>query len=176
MVKKIFPFIVSVLFLSLVCAPAFCEQRRMITLKDGTSVLGEILSYENNVYTVRSSLGQLQIKDEDIVKISTPGLEPSAAPASPQDNLGARPVDSDIAQAQQQLMADGNFMAQAKAITEDPQIMKALSQPDIMQAVINRDVKALEANPTFKNLLNNPKILDLMRSAEEKMGQSAPSP
>jgi hypothetical protein len=176
MVKKMFAFILGVFFLCLVSTSVFSQQKRMIILKDGTRILGEILAFENNVYTIQSSVGELQINGQDIINISTPGLEPAADPALSQSDRRINPVDSQIANAQEQLMADQDFVSEAKKITEDPEIMKILSQPEIMQAVANRDMDALQSNPQVKDLLSNPKILELIQSASQKIEQPSPSP
>ena len=143
-----------------VVCPALCQEKRVISLKDGTTIIGEVLSFENGIYTVSSSLGQLKVNDQDVVSISTADLRtkvsPLAKPSSPFPDL-----DGQIAQAQQQLMADPHFLEGAKSISEDPEVMA--------QAIMNHDIGALQSNPQFKDLLSNPKILELIQSAGQKL-------
>mgnify|MGYP006940536496 FL=1 len=138
--------------------------------------MGEVLSFENNVYTVQSSLGQLQIKDQDIVAISAPSTEPPNCALPAQGSPPTGLTDDKIAEVRGQLMADPNFISGAKTIMEDQDIMKTLSQPEIMQAVANQDVNALQSNPQFKELLNNPKILELIQSMSPKLKSSGLAP
>jgi len=168
--QKFYLLAITFMIFCLVAHPALCQEKRVIALKDGTKIIGEILSVENNIYTVNSSVGQLRIKDQDIVNISTPRLD-ATPPLAQKNQASVNPLDSQVAQVQQQLMADPNFISEAKNISEDPEIMKILQQPEIMQAIVNHDMNALQSNPGFKNLLSNPKILELIQSAGQKIGQ-----
>ncbi|MFA6378183.1 MAG: hypothetical protein WCX16_00170 [Candidatus Omnitrophota bacterium] len=176
MIKRSYTLIFSFIILCLAASHALAQEKRIVALKDGTKIVGEILSFENNVYTVRSSLGTLQIKDEDIVNISALALDVPASGLPQQDLSSGNPLDSQIHNMQQQLMTDQNFLSGAKEIAADPEIMQTLNQPEIMQAIVNRDVNALQSNPQFKNLLNNPKILELIQSASDKLEQPAVKP
>lgn len=176
MVKKVLFLIFIITVLALACGLTVAQQERMIALKDGSTVRGEILAYADNVYTVRSALGTLQISDQEIIEITTP-----QAPSTPGQTPSADPVtadvlDAQIAQAQGQLMQDQDFVSDVKKLAEDPQVMQLLSQPDILRAVASRDVQTLESSPAFKDLMNNPKILDLIQAAGQRMAPPSPSP
>ncbi|MCX5681119.1 MAG: hypothetical protein NT079_02395 [Candidatus Omnitrophica bacterium] len=199
MVKKTFFLVISLLFLCLIPRPAEAQEKKIITLKDGTKIVGEILSLQNNVYAVQSSVGPLQIKDQDIVNIlafdtataphllNTNSAGTGEVPMSPKENSTAieagatptvaqsissiNPAESQIANVQERLMGDQNFISEIKNVADDQEIMHVLSQPDIMKAVGSHDINALQSNPQFKNLLNNPKILHLIESAGQKLGQ-----
>jgi len=169
MIKNICLFVASLLVFCVTASPALSQEKRVITLKDGTKIVGEILSFENNAYTVQSSLGQLQIKDQDIVAISLPGLPETAGTVASENSNPINPTDSQIDSLQQKLLNDESFMADANKIGKNPEIMNILSQPDIMQAIANRDINALQSNPKFKELLNNPQILELIQSTVKKI-------
>jgi hypothetical protein len=174
--NKTISFLSTILSITLLCGPALSQEKRAITLKDGTKVIGEIVSVENSVYTINSSVGQLQIKDQDITAMAALGAEPIVNASTIQNIPATSSNERQIKAAQQELMTDPNFMMRAKEISQDQEIVGVLSKPEIMQAVANRDFEALQANPDFKDLLNNPKIRDLVGSAAEKISQPNQAP
>lgn len=175
MIKRSLILTISLAITIIVADPALSQEKRIISLKDGTSIVGEIVSFENNIYTVSSSLGQLKINDQDIVSISTAGLGTTPLPVI-QPKSSSSALDGQIMQVQQQLMADPSFIEGAKSISEDPEVMAILKQPEVAQAIMNHDINALQSNPQFRNLLSNPKILELMQSAGQKLGSTNSDP
>ena len=169
MVRKI--FCVALLLLLALVEPLSAQEKRAITLKDGTKIIGEIISFENGVYTLETSFGQVAVPDTNIVSIasasaSAPSLPPIGAPSLIPSGI---PMDGQIESIQGQLMQDPNFIAKAQDLSKNPEVMQILSQPDVAQAIMNRDITALQNNPKIRELLNNPQVLDLIQVTGQKL-------
>jgi len=158
-------------FAFLVLAPqlAFCEAQT-ITLKDGSQVKGELVSFTGGVYTIHTpALGDIKVDSSQVVNIANGSLpatatNPGSSAQSPADNGFNQKIQS----AQSKLMADPQMMAQIQEMTKDPELMQLLSDPTLVQAVMSHDVQAIQANPKAQELMNNPKMRALMDELRNK--------
>lgn len=151
----ILPFLICVL-----AAAAAAGEIRQIELTDGSVLTGEVLSYQNGTYTVRTdALGTVTIHDARIRSIRRHGDASPAAPAAPAAMGQARSL-------QEQMQSDEQVMEMVRALKDDPAFREALENPEILRAVESGDMAALMSNPDFLQLLNNSKIMEI----KKKMG------
>lgn len=138
-------FWVFFLFL-LSCGSGFAGQNAIISLSDGNTLYGEVLSFENGVYTIRTAaLGLIRIPQSNVVEV-----RPAA------DAAGSVPPD--VSKLEQKMKADQESMALIYSLQNDPDFQAALNDPAVMNAVTARDVSALMKNPKFMQLLQNAKV------------------
>jgi hypothetical protein len=147
--KAVLPFL-ALLFLCFGTASA--GELRHIELTDGSSLTGEVISYANGVYTVRTaSLGTIAIEDGKVRSISAPDVQ---APASSPPEAGVRSL-------QERMESDPQIMETIRSLKDDPSFRQVLEDPEILKAMENGDMAALMASPKFMRLLDNSKVLDI---------------
>lgn len=169
MTKKICWLTLTLLLIA--ASPLSAQEKRAIMLKDGTRLVGEIISFDNGVYTLQTSVGTVKAQDSDIVSISSAATTQASLPSTgAQSPIPAgTALDGQISNIQGQLMQDPDFISKAQDLSKNPEVIQVLSQPDVAQAIMNRDINALQNNPKIKDLLNNPQVLDLIQSTGQKL-------
>jgi len=166
-VKSVLSGIAGVqVFVSVASAEA---ESRVITMKDGSTVQGKLVSVNNGVYSVESpTLGTLSLKEADVQSVGNPGpVAGSAASAAKQVAS-----DSDLQAVQNNIMADPGMMADLQAMANDPEVLALISDPAFMEAAQAKDMAAVAANPRTAQLMNNPKFKALI----EKLRASGMGP
>ena len=148
------PLAAITLLFMLSAASAGAGTMRTVTLNDGSTITGEVVSLANGVYEVRSpTLGSVHIKDSDVRGIDD-------APAA-----AAAPISSSEVEAlQQRLLADDNAMDKIRHLKDDPLFRKVLNDPEVLRALKSGDVSSLLSNPSVNQLANHPVVKDLGRS------------
>ena len=70
--KNYFFLSLLIILFSTTLSSAENNQQKVISLKDGSTLKGEILSMKSNIYTVKTSaLGEIKINQEDIANIGS---------------------------------------------------------------------------------------------------------
>lgn len=143
------------MILLLLAIAAFAGEYRQIELTDGSILTGEVLSYQNGTYSVRTdALGTVSIEDSRVRSIRTPGdASPSAAPSSA--------ATGQVGALQQKMQSDEQVMDMIRSLKDDPTFRQVLEDPEVMRAVNSNDLATLMANPKFMQLLSNPKVLEI---------------
>jgi len=156
-IKSVLIFFVLCLFSAGLYAGEYSE----IDLIDGSTIYGEIVSFNAGVYTIKSrSLGTLKVAESDIREIRVNSANKKTMnPAGP-DNAS---IDSEIQALQKGMQNDQEIMAIISSLQNDPDFQKIMSDPDILNAVNSGDIAALISNPKFMSLLNNQKIQDIQQ-------------
>jgi hypothetical protein len=177
MKTQIIPLICVLLVLT--CRMAAADTQ-VITLKDGSQIKGELSGVANGVYTVRTpTLGDIHITSNQVISISaeTAGAAVASPPAANASanampavpalpGLPAAGASGDMSQritsAQNQLMANPEFVAEIQNFAQDPEITQLLSDPQLMQEIMSKDVNAIQKDPKAQALMNNPKMQALV--------------
>jgi len=142
------------LLLLLTASIVLAGEYRQIELTDGSVLTGEVQSYQNGVYTVRTeSLGTVMIEDAQVRSIRSPR----------QHDAALSPGMSDIGSLQEQMESDEEVMDLIRALKDDPGFREALQDPEIMRAVQSNDLAALMSNPKFLELISNSKVLEIQK-------------
>jgi hypothetical protein len=137
----------------------FAGELREIELIDGSVVFGEIVSFSNGVYTLKSgSLGTVQINESKIrvIRLKSHGT-PAGKLAAPSDT----PAGTQVQALQKLMMNDKDIMSVIHSLLNDPEFQEILEDPAIMNAVNSGNIDALISNPKFMKLLSNPKIQEI---------------
>lgn len=153
--------------------PTFAQEAtKTITLMDGTKVKGKIVSFANGVYTVNTSnLGNLTIKDSDVVNISAAGAPEAAATNSTANSTSS--IQGQVNQMQNSLMSDPQMMEDVKNLLDNPEIMNMLSDKQFISDVMSYDPARIESNQKTKQLIENPEVQQLMEKIGQKYGTQA---
>ncbi len=173
------PFILAAMFLF--AGEVLAGNILEFGLKDGSVISGELVSYGQGVYTVKSSvLGIIKIPESKVDFMrsgSAPAEQKRREPASaatanrgqvktvqeppPAANMDA---EADLRAMQGKILGDKAMMSKITAIQNDPEIQEILQDPALMQAINSGDIGALMANPKVVKLLQNPSMQDALRS------------
>jgi len=156
-IKSLFIFFILIFLSSGVYAGEFSE----IGLIDGSTIYGEILSFNDGIYTVKSSsLGTIKVAESDIREIRVQS-------ANTKNREYASPANSSInpeVQALQTFMQNNQeIMAIIFSLQNDPDFQEIINDPVILNAVNSGDIAALISNPKFMSLLNNHKIQEIQK-------------
>ena len=155
-------FIIGVLLLS---CNAGAGEISIIELSDGSIITGEVVSFDGNIWTIRSgAMGTLKIDGAKVVSIrSKTTTDQGAAGGLSSGNTVNTP---DLQALQQEIMANEQIMAMIMNMQDDPEIQAILQDPEIMNAINAGDMNALLANPKFIKLMQNPKIREITKEVK----------
>jgi len=137
--------------LATVCTqlPARAGEPSTITLRDGSTVTGEIVSLTDGVYTIRSTtLGTLSVKAADVTSMR------NEAAAQAPDQLGA---------IQEQIASDPDTMNAVSALKDAPELQAVLDDPEVMSALQSGNIEALLSNPNIARLAADPRIQEITK-------------
>ena len=160
------------LFFLLVSPITFAATAKQIALKDGSVIKGELVSFENGIYTIQTeNLGRLQLPEVDVVSVANEGAA-TQAPAMAQQ-AGATPEFSNKVSAMQtKIMGDPQAMQTVQAMAEDPEISAMISDPNFIKqltsAVSGNDMNSVADNPNIQRLMNNPKMQAFIQQLQSK--------
>lgn len=164
--------VIVTLLLLIFAGQGFAAEPAVIVLRDGSVIRAEITSIHDGLYTLKSeSLGTIIIPQSLIASIkigpggpagnhgSTPSpITPNPAPQKAEPNVTAQ-----INTLREAMMGDKGVMDKISALSNDPDVMRAIQDPEIMKDVVSGDVAALMSNSKFKELLNDPKIQEIIK-------------
>jgi hypothetical protein len=149
------PLIICFLFLlGISLGNAFAGELREIELKDGSVIYGEIVSFSDGIFTLRSkTLGTVKIKESKIRAIRS--------------KASVGQTGDQIQGLQQRMMSDKEIVDMILSLQDDPDVQRVLQDPEIMKAVNSGDINALLSNPKFMKLLESPTIQDITKKVTE---------
>jgi len=157
----------------LVCAliltnqAAYAASAKVIKLKDGSQIIGEVISANNGEYTVRTeNLGEVSINDENILSIQAAGLSTNADASSA---FGSANLKEQVQSVQSQIVNDGAIMDDIKALSENKEIQAILQNPELMSTIMSFDEKRIQNDPSVKKLLERKDVQDIMKQIESKI-------
>ena len=151
----------------LTISPAFADQE--ILLKDGSRILGKIISMQGGEYRVDTkSMGVLTLTAKQIQRISSPGAISSESAVNSAQSISnsadASAKKSAIQSMRSTMTSSPSVMSAILSLQNDPEMQAILQDPEVMQAVQNFDLTALANNPKIKKLMNNSKIKNIQGS------------
>lgn len=162
--KRIFRHLAMLFCFIAMSAPqaTLADGTRILELTDGSIISGQIISFENGVYTVASpTLGRLKLKDSEIRSIrSNPGSTRlmQSSPQTPNTGNSA----GSLADIESRIMADPEIISMVMSLQQDPEVQAILTDPAIMQAIAARDVESLRNNPKIRRLEGNATIRKIL--------------
>jgi hypothetical protein len=131
------------------CATTSANELKFIQLTDGSKLRAEVVSLNNEIYTLRSAtLGEMQIPADSVDSISaTAPSEQAASTAS----AASGPSLGDV---------------RRSLVENDPLVQDIINDPATMRAISSGDLSTLMNNPKIKALMENPAIRDLTQSPD----------
>ena len=150
--------IVALLFM-VVLALASVESNAAsrIELVDGTQINGELVSFSNGRYIIRSTaLGQIELPESAIRSINSDG-----------DKGAGGTVSADAQSIQQQIVNSPELMQMVTALMSDPEIQAAIKDPELMRLIMSGDMNSLQNDPRILRLMTTPSmqaIIDKMKN------------
>ncbi|KHD04849.1 hypothetical protein PN36_00975 [Candidatus Thiomargarita nelsonii] len=134
----------------------FAGPARQIELTDGSVITGEIVSFSNGIYTIKSNhLGLLKIEDSKVRSIDSGSRDSNAS-------------FGDLQGLQNLIMSSPDMMNTIMSLQDDPDFQAALQNPEVMRAVTSGDVNALLSNPLFMKLIENPRMKEIVQEVERR--------
>lgn len=148
------------LTLFLLMQHAVAADMQEIELTDGSTVVAEVLSLADGVYTLKSTtLGTVRIESKRVRAIRA---KQSPGRGGPEQAGGNAAVSS----LQEKMLNDGDIMALIQSLQNDPDFQNILEDPEIMKALNAGDTDALTANPRFMKLLNNKTVQAIQKKVK----------
>lgn len=148
-------------------ASAYAAHTSKIELTDGSTLEGEIVSFSEGQYTVKSpSLGILTIGESKIRNMRI--LDPSAALPQGVASADAVAIQDGAQKVQAAITGDPDIMKSLPDLITNPDFQDILKDPEVLNAVKSMDVKTLMANEKFIKAVNDPKIKEISRKVKEK--------
>ena len=153
-----------IILLSLCFSGVLAGEQRQIELKDGSVISGEIVSFNNGVYTIKSdTLGTLEIEDAKIQAIHS-----KKALAGQAFDLSNFAISPELQQLQSVMMNDKEIMNTILSLQSDPQFQAVLQDPAVKNAISSGNLNSLIANPNFMKLLEHQTVQEIAKQVEEK--------
>jgi hypothetical protein len=132
-----------------------------IQLIDGSVISGEIISFKEGVYTLRSnSLGSIIIDESQITMIR---MDSQGATAREPLNASNESIDNTIQSLQKSMFQNPQIMEMIQALQNDPEIQSLIQDEGIIGALSAGDINNLMANPELIKLLENPSIQQIQK-------------
>ncbi len=154
-------FSIMIFFIfSLFSLAAHANSQKVIKLVDGSQLNGEVIGFNNGLYTIQShSLGRIQIEESRIHSIH---FKKDAVPAqSNSANSGQ------VSQMITKMTTDRNIMGLVSSLQNSPELKSVMSDPEIMNAITSGNYEVLFNNPKFRALMQNEKV----QAIQQKMLQ-----
>jgi hypothetical protein len=155
---KCFFILFTLIFLS---AGVYAGEFSEIGLIDGSTIYGEIISFYDGMYTVKSSsLGSIKIDASDIreIRVHSGNTKNREDESTPNSSIG-----SEVQALQTFMQNDQEIMAIIFSLQNDPDFQDLMSDPGILNAVNSGNIAALISNPKFMSLLNHHKIQEIQK-------------
>jgi len=153
----IYFFILFFFLYGTLCADGPAE----LELIDGSVLSGEVISFREGVYTVRSpSLGIIEINESQIRVIR---VKPSESARGKTVGPTSTSLDKELKTLEESITSDQQIMQMIFSLQNDPDIQELLQDAGIMEAVSSGDISTLMSNPKFRKILENPDIQQIQR-------------
>ena len=146
------------------------ETMKVIKLKDGSVLKGNVLQLSDGVYTFETSnLGEVDIEESDILSITSSELSGSSSGGSiTTSDVQKRELQKQVQQIKGTILADEEILTEIQNMVEDESIKTLLSDPQLLKDVMSFDQQKIEQNTNVQELMDNPKMQELMDKIQQK--------
>lgn len=172
--RRLFSIFLSVI---LVFAMAFAGVTKIVKLKDGSVIKGEILSLNDGVYAIKTmAMGTIRVPSSNIISITDESASTSnistntSLPTNNLPNLGlsvpgasSPAIQSQIQQVQGTIMSNPQIMMDIQDLLNDPQLMNLVSDPAFINAIQGANPNDLGSNPELQKFMENPQVKALIQ-------------
>ena len=161
--------VIFCLFFTALSAVAYCGQASRIELADGSVVNGEVVSFIDGIYTIKTgTIGEIKVEAAKISKIESanlPALNPPIG-STQANNL----TPSQIDKYKQEVMSKPGNMAIVTGLATNPAIQDMVKDPQIADAAKSGDIQSLLKNPKFMDMVNDPQFQEAVKKLKNKGG------
>ena len=150
-----------VVMLALLATSGAWAAPRIIRLTDGSRILGDVVSMQNDSFTVKTrDLGTVTIKATQIESMTKPGDAPATQILQRTNRARTQPAAKDqaIKSIRSGIVNNTALMGDILRLQSDPQMKAVLADPQLMKAVKSLNFDKLSNDPKIKALMNNPTI------------------
>lgn len=156
-IKGIYIFIL----LGMLSAGAYAGEFREIKLVDGSAIYGQVVSFNNGVYTIKSnSLGTIKIEESDIQQIR---VKPRDANKGEHAAASNPAINAEVQILHTLMENDQEIMNKISSLQNDPDFQEIMRDPAIINALNSGNIAALISNPKFMRLLNNETVQEIQK-------------
>lgn len=144
-------------FLAAIALPVSAEDKiEQIKLNDGTTIIGKIISMDNETVVIKSeTIGTIEFERSNVVNIRI-GYKDSKS------------INERFIGAREKILTNPQILNQVLSLQNDPAIQAILEDKEIMKAITNGNIEALLANPKFMGLLSNPDIQAIGQTIQDQ--------
>lgn len=146
---------------------AYCGQASRIELSDGSVINGEIVSFTDGVYAIKTAaFGEIKVAAAKVYKIESMNSMPSGMPVgSTGKPISITPAQIDVYK--EKLMSNPESAAVITKMAADPQIQAIAKDPAIQSAIKSGDIQALMKNEEFMSIANDPRIQEAAKKLKQ---------
>jgi len=149
------------------CSQVSAADISNIELTDGSFVSGEIISFSNGIYKIKTaSLGMLNINSARIRAITSKSLQPQSEAEHGDSAPYNQRFNPQVANLQQQMLNDSELLKLIISLQDSPEFKQALLDPEIQEAIRTGDISRLASNPIINRLLNNPAVQEIYKKVK----------
>ena len=162
--------ICCVLLLGILHNSVFAGGHVQVKLIDGSAISGEIVSFRDGVYTLKSDvLGTIEIKESKIQLIRVKSFGKTAGGTTAREPLSQSntPINEEVQNLKNSMMSNDKIMEQIISLKNDPDFQELLQDPNIMNAINSGDIGTLMFSPKFMKILENPAIKRIQKEVNK---------
>ena len=159
------PIIYCFILLVFLYGSAFAGGLMEVELIDGSMVSGEIISFSDGIYTLRSGvLGTVKINESKIKLIRFKSYGGTEGETVRPLNTS---VNEELQAIQKSIMNDQNILRMILSLQNDPDIQELLQDSVIMEAVNSGDFSALMSSPKIIKILQKPELQEIQEAVSK---------
>ncbi len=164
--QKMF-FIFILFFIAFLPFTSAQQPEQTITLKDGTTLKGNLINVDNATYTIKSpTMGNVTVSADQILNINAADTQSKTSPTITSD--GKLSVSS-LNSIKTNMMQDPQIMSLMQELAQDPSIVEILKDPSLLADALSMDPKRVENNPQVQKLIQNPTMQKILKVTAQKM-------
>ena len=168
MKKYLLTFILTITLFNL--ASAAPKTLKVITLKGGSSLKGEVIQLKDGIYTLDIlDLGRMNIPESDILSITSSQV-PGSQYSQPGENNHPQKeqIKNQVNQIQKDILSDPGLMIELQNIINDEEVQAMLSDPKLLNDILSYDPQRIQQNNSAQDLMQNEKMQELMEKILQK--------
>ena len=150
---------------------SLAQATKIITLKDGSTLKGNVIGLKDGVYTLQTSnLGNVEIPESNVLSITPPQTHSGLSAGSTDANQAQKmQLKKQVEAIQGTILTDEGLMTEIQNMVNDEEIKSILSDPSLLNDVTSFDQNKIQENSNIQDLLKNPKMQDLMNKIQQKI-------
>lgn len=151
--------IIFVILMLCVISPlvTYAGEVREIVLNDNSVIVGELVSVNNGIYTIKTtSLGILEVAEERVMNIGNRS-----------GSIAGKSVDADLQEMgaiKQKMIGDSSIMQTILGLEDDSDFQDILQDESIMKAINSGDYGALLTNPKLIKLMEKSSVQEIKKN------------